>query len=61
MRRSQHKNHPQESSLEAATAAATQIDYSNDKVAFSVTSNGLGFSQFVVKDYKDREGKFREI
>lgn len=49
---------PQESSLEAATAAATQIDYSNDKVAFSVTSNGLGFSQFVVKDYKDREGKF---
>lgn len=49
---------PPEASLTAATAAATQIEYSNDKVAFSVSSNGLGFSQFTVKEYKDRDGNF---
>lgn len=54
----QPEKSPQESSLAAATAAATQIEYSNEKVSFSVSSNGLGFSQFTVKEYKGRDGNF---
>ncbi len=41
-----------------ATPLAQQIKYSNDHVDFTISSNGFGFSQFVVKDYKDRDGNF---
>ena len=40
------------------TAAAAQIAYENEHVSFSVSSSGLGFGQFTVKDYKDRSGNF---
>ncbi len=49
---------PAEVSLQAATAAATQVEFSNENTSFSVSSNGLGFSNFTVKEYKDREGQF---
>ncbi len=49
---------PAEASLQAATAAATQVEFSNENTSFSVSSNGLGFSNFTVKEYKDREGQF---
>jgi len=39
-------------------ADAKSFEYSNEHVAFTVTSNGFGLKQFTVKDYKDREGQF---
>jgi YidC/Oxa1 family membrane protein insertase len=50
---------PAEANLQGAVvAAATQVEFSNESTSFFVSSNGLGFSQFTVKDYKDRSGNF---
>lgn len=54
------------SSMTAASVQATSLpqtetktfEYSNEHVAFTVSSNGFGLKQFTVKDYKDRDGQF---
>jgi YidC/Oxa1 family membrane protein insertase len=42
----------------ATNREATQLEYSDEFVSFSVSSEGLGFGQFVIKNYKDRAGEF---
>ena len=34
-----------------------QFQYSDDKVFFQISSNGLGFSKFEIKNYKDNQGQ----
>lgn len=42
----------------AVAPPAAALEYSNERVAFAISSVGMGLSQYTVKDYKDGSGNY---